>query len=226
MESWILTSGTRSDGVARFNDGHNDDDLNTDADGRGQRGSDVGWGSGSIVYVAGRLARRLQGHSAGNGAIAWKARTITLRVTTLTLAAMRAAITVDSVAIVAFLTEGLVPVSITATSWSSATTDNVRKTRVSVAIVLGSRSHDAVSNSESLETVYANGWIGRECLVDTTAPVGQVVVGQSVNGRGGGNNVRVIIAIELATDLERAEVGKSIDIGDSNLVVVLGEGKV
>jgi hypothetical protein len=226
MESWILTIGTRSDGGAGFNDGHIDDDLNTDAGVRGQQGSDVGGDTGSIVCVAGRLARRLQGPSAGSGAIAWKACTITLGVTTLALAAMRAAITVDSVAIVAFLTEGFVPVAITATSWSSATADNVGKTRVPVTIVLGSRSHDAVSNSESLETVYANGWIGRECLVDTTAPVGQISIGQSVNGRGVGNNVRSIIAVELAADLERAKVGKSIDSGDSNQVVVLGEGKV
>jgi hypothetical protein len=139
---------------------------------------------------------------------------------------MRAAITVDSVAIVAFLTEGLVPVAITAPSWSSATANDVGKARVPVAIILGSRSHDAVSNSESLETVYANGWIGRECLVDTTTPVGQVVVGQSVNGRGGSNNVHGIITVELPTDLECAEVGKSINIGDSYLVVILGEGKV
>jgi len=96
---------------------------------------------------------------------------------------MRAAIAVDSVTIVALLTDGWIPVAITATSWSSATTDDVGKTRVSITIALGSRGDDTVSNSESLETVYANGWIGRECLVDTTSPVGQVVVGQSVNGR-------------------------------------------
>jgi len=35
-----------------------------------------------------------------------------------------------------------------------------------------------------------------------------------------------IVAVELTTDLECTEVGKSIDIGDSNLVIVLGEGKV
>lgn len=62
--------------------------------------------------------------------------------------------------------------------------------------------------------------------MDTAAPVGQVVVRQSVNDRGGGDNVHGIVAVELAADLERAEVGKSIDIGDRNLVVVLGEGEV
>lgn len=62
--------------------------------------------------------------------------------------------------------------------------------------------------------------------MDTAAPVGQVGVSQSINDRGGGNNVHGIVAVELAADLESAEVGKSIDIGDSNLVVVLGEGEV
>jgi hypothetical protein len=46
--------------------------------------------------------------------------------------------------------------AITATSWSSATADNVRKTRMTIAIVLGSWSVDTIGNSESLETVYAN----------------------------------------------------------------------
>jgi hypothetical protein len=38
--------------------------------------------------------------------------------------------------------------------------------------------------------------------------------------------VNGIIAVELTTDFKCAEVGKSIDIRDSNLVIVLRKGKV
>jgi hypothetical protein len=77
---------------------------------------------------------------------------------------------------------------------------------VTICKLLSSWRDDTVGNSNSLETVYASGWVCRESFMDRTTPIGKIIVGESINARRGGNNMDIVIAIELAANFKGAEV--------------------
>jgi len=73
--------------------------------------------------------------------------------------------------IVAFLSKGRLPFSVSAASWRSATADDVWKTDGSIAESLGACTDDILSDGKSFEAIDSDGWVDRESLVDTAAPV-------------------------------------------------------
>ena len=180
--------------------------------------------SARAVGVSGRLdwgSRRNW-----SGTVGSEASSITLWLSRLALARLGASITIDDVSIVALLADGSIPVSVTASCWSSSTGDDVWKTGVSITVVLGAWSNNTVGNGNGLETHKTDGWVGGEGFVNGAAPVGKVSIGQSINCWGRGDDVDFVVARELTTDLEGTEVGESINVGDLNGVVVLGKREV
>lgn len=97
---------------------------------------------------------------------------------------------------------------------------------MSITVVLGTWSNNAVGDGNCLETIKTDGWVCRESLVDRAAPVGEISIGQSVNCWRRSDDVDLVVARELTSDLEGAEVGESINVGDLDGIVVLGKREV
>ena len=110
---------------------------------------------------------------------------MTGRTTRKTLAADGAWITRSTIvlSIIALLSEGLLPDTVSTSSRSSTTADDVWKTDSSVAKGLRASSDDVLCNCQGLEAVDTDGWVDGEGFVDTAAPVGEGAVGERAKCR-------------------------------------------
>jgi hypothetical protein len=156
---------------------------------------------GSRVVVIGRL---------GGGCVSaglWETVSITSWKSRLALAAGRASIAVNCVSIVTFLAESWVPMSITASSRSGTTADDIWKTHCSVSECLGAIANDVFGNGKRLETVNTNGWVNGECLMDTAAPVRQGGIIKCSKGGRRRDNVSHVVAIQVSSDTKLSKVG-------------------
>jgi hypothetical protein len=161
-----------------------------------------------------------------NSGIAWEAGSITLWQTTFTLAGLGASITINSISIIAFLSDSTIPFSITTSGGSSTTSDDVWKTGVPVAICLGTRKDNTISNGNGLETVDTDGWVSGEGFVNRARPVRKVSVGQGINCRRRCDDVNLVVARELSANFERSKVRESLNSGYRGVVIILRERKV
>ena len=77
-----------------------------------------------------------------------------------------------------------------------------------MAIGIGERAgrNDAVGDGDGLETEEAGGWEVREGFMDTAAPVGEIGVGQGVDGGRRGLDVHLVIARQLTFDGEVSKI--------------------
>jgi hypothetical protein len=158
---------------------------------------------GGRVVVIGRL---------GGGCVSaglWETVPITSWKFRLALAADRAPIAANSVkcAIVTFLAESWVPMSITPSSRSGTTADDIWKIHCSVSECLGAIANDAFSNGKRLETVNTNGRVNGECLMDTAAPVRQGGIIKCSKGGRRRDNVSHVVAIQVSSDTKFSKVG-------------------
>jgi hypothetical protein len=182
-------------------------------------------GSGGVVSIRSRswLARR--------GRRASKSRetgSVTSRATRKALAADRASITKNTVilSIIALLSECRLPDTVSATSWSGTTADNVWKTDSSVTESLGAGTDDVLSDGKGLEAIDADGWVDGESFVDTAAPVRESGIIKRSESWGRGNDVDFVVAVEVSSDFEITEIGESIHSCGVDILVVAGEGEV
>lgn len=97
---------------------------------------------------------------------------------------------------------------------------------MSVTKIFSTREDDAVGNSDGLEGIQTNIWEGRERFVYGTAPVGEISICKRIDCWVGGHNVSFVIAGELTANFEVSEIGEGVNVGNCDVVVVLGEGEV
>jgi hypothetical protein len=171
--------------------------------------------------VAIRSGNRLAGRRRG-AAKSRKTSSITSRTTRKALAADGARITRNTVvfSIIALLSERLLPDTVSTASRCSTTTDDVWKTDGSIAEGLGADTNDVLSDGQGLETVHANGRVDGEGFVNAAAPVREGGVIERAESWGRGDDVSFVVAVEISTDLEVAEVGESIYGRGVDVIVV------
>lgn len=109
---------------------------------------------------------------------------MTGRTTRKTLAADRARITRSTIvlSIIALLSEGTLPDTVSTSSRSSTAADDVWKTDSSIAKGLRASSDDVLCNCQGLEAIDTDGWVDREGFMDTATPVGEGGVGECTKG--------------------------------------------
>jgi hypothetical protein len=164
--------------------------------------------------------------SGGVGPRRRETRPIALRLSALALAAGRAPISINRIPIVALLSQGWVPFSISTPCRRRTPTDDVRKSNCTIAKRLTSVTDNVLRNGQGLEPIDPRGRILGEGLMHTAAPVRERGIVKGTKCRGRGDNMCGVVTVKVPTHVELAEFREASDVTCVHRIPVMREGEV